>query len=147
MTRFDPQHLPAEVLEFLTDPHLASLTTLRRNGSPHVVPVGFTFDPVTATVRVITSGESVKARNADRETGLAAVCQADRARWLTLEGPIWVERDADAVRDAERRYAERYRTPRENPKRVVLVIDVAAVLGSVRPPSAPADQQGPGRSK
>ena len=34
-----------EMLAFLREYHLASLTTLRRDGSPHVVPVGFSYDP------------------------------------------------------------------------------------------------------
>ncbi len=42
---FDPGALPGTALEFLTERHLASLTTLRADGSPHVVPVGFTYDP------------------------------------------------------------------------------------------------------
>ena len=132
----DLDALGPEVLEFLTERHLATLTTLRADGTPHVVPVGFTYDAVTRLARVITSGESVKARNADRaSTGSAAVpnvaalCQVDRARWLTLSGPIWVERDPDAVADAVRRYAGRYRPPRVNPKRVVLVMDVTRMLG------------------
>jgi len=132
----DLVNLGPDVLAFLTERHLATLTTLRADGSPHVVPVGFTYDPETRPVRVITSGDSVKARNADRaSTGsaripkVAAVCQVDRARWLTLSGPIRVERDPDAVADAERRYAERYRQPRDNPKRVVLVIAVERILG------------------
>ncbi len=132
----DIDDLGPEVLAFLTERHLATLTTLRADGSPHVVPVGFTYDPETRLARVITSGDSVKARNAERASAgaagipdVAAVCQVDRARWLTLSGPIRVERDPDAVADAERRYAERYRPPRENPKRVVLIIAVARILG------------------
>lgn len=38
--------------------------------------------------------------------------------------------DADAVRDAELRYAQRYRTPRPNPRRVVIEVQVERVLGS-----------------
>ena len=132
----DLDHLGPEALAFLAERHLATLTTLRADGSPHVVPVGFTYDPETRLARVITSSDSVKARNADRAatgsagtSNLAALCQVDRARWLTLSGPIRVERDPEAVADAERRYAERYRQPRENPKRVVLVMEVARVLG------------------
>ena len=128
--------LSPEVLAFLTERHLATLTTLRADGSPHVVPVGFTYDPVTRTARVITSGDSVKARNADRpSTGsggvpsVAALCQVERARWLTLSGPVRVDRDPDAVADAVRRYAARYKQPRVNPKRVVLVMDVTRILG------------------
>ncbi|HZA04782.1 MAG TPA: TIGR03618 family F420-dependent PPOX class oxidoreductase [Propionibacteriaceae bacterium] len=132
----DLDDLGPEVLAFLTERHLATLTTLRADGSPHVVPVGFSYDPQTRLARVITSGDSVKARNADRaSTGsagisnVAALCQVDRARWLTLSGPIRVEREPAAVADAERRYAERYRQPRENPKRVVLIIEVSRMLG------------------
>ena len=122
--------LGPEVLAFLTERHLATLTTLRTDGSPHVVPVGFTYDPATRLARVITSGDSVKARNAGRHGAVAALCQFDRARWLTLSGPISVETAADAVADAERRYAERYQPPRVNPKRVVLRIQVERLLGS-----------------
>ena len=128
--------LGPEVLDFLTERHLATLTTLRADGSPHVVPVGFTYEPETRLARVITSGDSVKARNADRaSTGsagisnVAALCQVERARWLTLSGPIRVDRDPEAVADAVRRYAARYRQPRVNPKRVVLVMEVDRVLG------------------
>ena len=38
---------------------------------------------------------------------------------------------ADAVADAEQRYAARYREPRPNPERVVIAIDVRSVLGNV----------------
>ena len=38
--------------------------------------------------------------------------------------------EVDAVRDAELRYAQRYRTPRVNPRRVVIEVQVERVLGS-----------------
>ena len=120
------------VLDFLTERHLATLTTLRADGSPHVVPVGFSYEPETRLARVITSGDSVKARNAGRAGAVGALCQVDRARWLTLSGPVHVVTDPAAVADAVRRYAERYRPPRVNPKRVVLVVEVDRLLGSVR---------------
>jgi PPOX class probable F420-dependent enzyme len=125
----DPADLGEEVLTFLVERHLATLTNVRANGTPHVVPVGFTYEPATRLARVITSGESVKAKLADRPGAVGALCQVDRARWLTLSGPLHVERDPEAVADAERRYAERYRTPRVNPLRVVLVMQVERILG------------------
>ena len=130
--KLDPAALPSAACGFLVERHLASLTTTRSNGDLHVVPVGFTFDPASATARVITSGDSLKARNADRPGAIAALCSVDGARWITLYGPIRVDRSAVAVADAERRYAERYRAPRVNPKRVVLIMDVTAVSASVR---------------
>ncbi len=130
--RLDPAALPDEAIAFLAERHLATLTTLRRDGSPHVVPVGFTFDPESRLARVITSGDSVKARNAGRPGAVGALCQLEGARWLTLSGPIRVDRDADAVADAVARYAARYRQPRENPKRVALIMAVDTILASLR---------------
>lgn len=129
-----PDDLPEPVLEMLRERHLASLTTLRVDGSPHVVPVGFTWDEDTHVVRVITGGGSLKARNAARG-GRAVVSQVDGRRWITLEGPARILTDPDEVRDAEERYGRRYRTPRPNPERVVLVIDVDRVLGASWPGS------------
>ena len=125
----DPAALPDPVVAFLGERHLATLTTLRSDGSPHVVAVGFTWDPGAGLVRVITSRSSVKARNAARG-GRAAVCQVDGRRWLTLEGTARVLESADDVREGEERYAARYRQPRPNPERVVVAIAIDRVLGS-----------------
>lgn len=125
-----------ELRRFWTERHLCSLTTLRADGSPHVVPVGVTFDADRMLARVITSGTSQKVRNVDRATasgGAArvAVCQIDGRRWSTLEGTARVSRDAGEVGTAVERYAQRYRQPRVNPQRVVLLIGVTRILGSV----------------
>ncbi|GAB3199663.1 F420-dependent biliverdin reductase [Geodermatophilus arenarius] len=126
----DPAALGPGALAFLTERHLATLTTLRADGSPHVVPVGVTYDPDTRTARVITSGGSAKARHVRAGQTRVAVCQVDGRRWLTLEGTAVVRDDAAAVADAEARYARRYRQPRENPARVVVEISVDRVLGN-----------------
>ena len=121
--------LTNDALAFLTERHLAMLTTLRPDNSPHVVAVGFTFDPKTHIARGITSRGSQKAVNAERG-GVAGLSQVDGARWLSLEGPASVNTEVDAVRDAELRYAQRYRTPRDNPRRVAIEVRVERVLGS-----------------
>jgi PPOX class probable F420-dependent enzyme len=125
-----PADLAPDALAFLAERHLATLTTLRADGTPHVVPVGMTYDPATATARVITSGTSAKARHVRAGGARVAVCQVDGRRWLTLEGAAVVRDDTASVRDAEERYARRYRRPRENPARVVLEISVDRVLGN-----------------
>ena len=125
----DPDALDEATLTFLVERHLATLTNVRADGTPHVVPVGFTYEPETRLARVITGGGSVKARLAARPGAVAALCQVDGRRWLTLSGPIHVERDPAAVADAVERYAQRYRQPRVNPERVVLVVAVERVLG------------------
>lgn len=116
-------------LAFLSDRHLATLTTLRPDGSPHVTPVGFTWDAEAGLARVICSGSSRKAANAARG-GPVALCQVDGRWWVTLEGTARVSADAEKVADAVARYAVRYRQPRVNPTRVALEIAVTRVLGS-----------------
>ena len=125
----DLGNLDDATLIFLAERHLATLTHVRADGIPHVVPVGFTYEPAARLARVITSGTSVKARLAARPGAVAALCQVDGRRWLTLSGPVHVERNPEAVADAERRYAQRYRQPRDNPLRVVLVMEVDRILG------------------
>jgi len=127
VTALDPAD--PEVVAFWRERHLCTLTTLRADGSPHVVPVGTTFDAATMTARVITRDQSVKVRNISDGSARVAVCQVDGRRWSTLEGMARVTRDADEVADAVARYAERYRQPRPNPERVAVVIDVTRLLG------------------
>lgn len=125
----DATALTDDAIDFLTERHLATLTTLRPDGTPHVIAVGFTYDGDAQIARVITNDVSQKAINAGRGA-YAAVTQIDGARWLTLEGPASVRNDRESVVDAENRYAQRYRVPRENPTRVVIEIQVQRVLGS-----------------
>src|SRR4051794_9739415 len=126
----DPSALPEAVTTFLTERHLATLTTMRPDGTPHVVAVGFTWDPEAALVRVITWAGSRKARNlVARPDSPAAVCQVEGGRWLTLEGTAVVTSDPSRVAEAVRRYAERYRPPGERDDRVVIEISVNRVLG------------------
>jgi PPOX class probable F420-dependent enzyme len=131
------------LVAFLTERHLATLTTLRADGSPHVVPVGVTFDPATGTARVITSGTSAKARHVRAGRARVAVCQVDGRCWTTLEGTAVLREDAASVADAEARYAARYQPPRVNPARVVLEISVDRVLGNAERWRAPGPEEAP----
>jgi F420H(2)-dependent biliverdin reductase len=131
----DPSALDENALLFLRERHLATLTTLRSNGSPHVVAVGFTFDAAHGIVRVIASAGSQKVRNIERAMaedqafGRAVVCQIDGPRWLSLEGTAVVTREPERIAEAVRRYSDRYQTPRENPNRVAIEITVDRILG------------------
>ena len=118
----------AAALAFLGERHLATLTTIRPDGSPHVVPVGFTYDPERNLVRIITGAGSRKVAHL-RSGGRAVVCQVDGRRWITLEGLGRVTADPADVAEAVRRYEGRYRPPRENPTRVAIEIAVDRVLG------------------
>lgn len=117
-----------EMLGFLAEYHLASLTTLRADGSPHVVPVGFSYDHDERIVRVITFASSTKFKNALRG-GRAAVSQVDGGRWLTLEGVVSGTDDPQRVAKAVRGYAARYREPGERQDRVAIEIAVDRIMG------------------
>ena len=130
MVVHDP-HDP-DLIAFWTERHLCTFTTLRADGTPHVVPVGVTYDHETGRARVITNGTSVKARHLESAPGPVAACQVDRARWSTIEGTGRVSRDPADVAEAVRRYAERYRQPRPNNERVAVIIEVTRILGSAR---------------
>jgi F420H(2)-dependent biliverdin reductase len=126
----DPTDLSPDVLAFLGEYHLASLTTARPDGTPHVVPVGFSFSPADGLVRVITWAGSKKARNvAAAPGGRAVVCQVDGGRWLSLEGVATVTDDPARVTAAVEGYAGRYRQPGERDDRVAIEIQVDRILG------------------
>ena len=126
----DPHQLSDDAQAFLRDYALATLTTLRADGSPHVVPVGFSYDMPTATAMIIAVDGSQKVVNADRN-GRAVVSQVDGPRWLSFEGTVRVSRDQEEIRVAEERYARRYRQPAERDDRVAIIIDGDRVLGRV----------------
>lgn len=125
-------------LEFWSEYHLCTLTTIRPDGRPHVVPVGVTVDAEAGVARVITFKSSKKVANilaAQPEQARVAVCQVDGGRWATLEGTAEILTDAVAVEDAVARYADRYgRTPAPNPDRVVVEITIDRAMGQAELP-------------
>lgn len=124
----------ADYLAFWRERHLCTLTTLRPDGTPHVVPVGVTYEPETGLARVITGKNTTKVANvlaAGPGGARVAVCQVHRRRWATLEGVATVRTESDRVADAVGRYAARYeREPRPNPDRIVIEIAVDRALGN-----------------
>jgi hypothetical protein len=117
----DPTDPGPDVLAFLTERHLATLTTLRADGSPHVGKDPRA--PLPSQARAGTLHEGHGNRGARRSA-------SGGRRWLTLEGTAVVHDDGDRVADAVARYAVRYRQPRENPARVAVEIAVDRILGS-----------------
>ncbi|MHA5054589.1 pyridoxamine 5'-phosphate oxidase family protein [Streptomyces sp. SD15] len=131
----DPRDPDPSYLSFWRERHLCTLTTLRPDGSPHVVPVGVTYDPEAGLARVITNKSSAKvghvlAAAASERGERVAVCQVDGRRWATLEGRATVSVEPTRIAEAERRYAERYgRVPSPNPSRVVIEIELTSAMG------------------
>lgn len=127
VTSWDLDHVSPEGLEFMTDRHLATLSTIGPDGRIHSVPVGFSYRDGIA--RVITSGTSQKVANARRDPR-ATLSQVDGARWLTVSGVARVSDDKDDVALAVELYAARYRQPRVNPLRVAIIVELDRVMGS-----------------
>ena len=110
---------------------------MRPDGTPHVVPVAFTWDSGRGRARITTRVTSVKARLIEAGAGpevplRSALCQVEGQRWLTLEGTITLSRDPAQIAEAVARYADRYRVLGAQPERVVLHLVVERVLGTVR---------------
>ena len=55
----------------------------------------------------------------------------DGARWVTLSGVGTVTDEPEAVAEAVKRYAERYRQPKDRDDRVVIEIAVGRIFGQV----------------
>lgn len=125
MASWEPRwdDFPTSLLDFWTERHLCTLTTLRTDGRPHVTPVGVALDLDRQCAWVITSRTSLKAVHAAADPRIAA-CQVDGRRWSTIEGRAEVKTDPESILRAEERYAARYRTPSPNPARVALRIEV-----------------------
>ena len=130
---------PAAYLSFWRERHLCTLTTLRPDGTPHVVPVGVTFDPEAGLARVLANKSSRKVAHVLAASGVegpggpgarVAVCQVAGRRWATLEGVAEVSAEPGRVAEGMRRYEERYgRVPSPNPDRVVVEIRVTRAMG------------------
>ena len=128
-------HLTPEQVVFLTERHLATLTTLRPDGTPHVVPVAPTWDREARVLRITTQDGSAKVRHVEHQLARgaeprAAVCQVHGGRWLTLEGTLAVSRDPEEIADAVRRHALRFHALEDDPARIVLRLRVDRVMGS-----------------
>jgi F420H(2)-dependent biliverdin reductase len=110
-----------DLVDFWRERHLCTVSTLRADGSPHVVPMGIVLDAEHARAWGITSGASQKVVNLrSGHDPRIAVCQV-----------AVVCEDEPSVAEAVRRYAERYRQPRPNPARVAIRIELRRVLGNV----------------
>lgn len=126
-----PAELSEEMLDFLTERHLASLT-ISADGEPlHVSAVGFTWDDDAGLARIITFAASKKVRVLEASGSAPAVlCQIDGGRWLALHGVATVTANAVINADAEARYAARYRPPGDRgADRRTIEVAVSKVVG------------------
>ena len=89
--------LAPDVRDFLGEPHVAALATVRPNGRPHVTPVWYEFDGQEFIVSSFRTTQ--KVHNVSRK-GFAALCIYDQAlpyRQVIVEGSARVGSPLDNV--------------------------------------------------
>ncbi len=123
------EELTADDITFLTERHLATLTTLRPDGGPHVVAIAFTFDVESGTAHIICRDGGQKVRNIERDARVV-LAQVDGRRWLALEGTATPQRDAVDIAAAVAAFESRYRPTTDNPERIAIEIVIDRILGS-----------------
>ena len=128
---FDPENLSDDVLSFLKERHVGTLTTMTPDGRLHVVAIAFTYEPSDGLIRMITFGTSKKVKNLRQagDAARAAVGQVDGPRWLSFEGPARVVDDPEGVAKAVALHALRYKQPSDNPARVAIELTPEQILG------------------
>lgn len=120
--------LTDEGRQFLTDRHLATLSTFGPRDDIHVVAVGFTLGD-DGYIRITTNDRSQKVRNIERDPR-ATVAQVEGRQWLSMAGRAEIERDPEAIAHAVALYARRYRQLGENPNRIVIRITPERLMSS-----------------
>jgi PPOX class probable F420-dependent enzyme len=128
--RFDLDDLPPELETFVAQRRVATLTLVRADGTPHVTPVGITWDSSARLVRVITWADALKARILSKAGSVpAAACEVDGGHWLTFSGSARLVTEAGPVDEAVERYTRRYKPPKPRSDRVAIELQVASITG------------------
>ncbi len=90
---------PDQVRAFMLDgSRTGKLATVRADGSPHVVPVWFTFDDVGRIV-FLTGAGSLKARNMVRDPRVAIAVDDESMpfAWARVDGTAELEAESDEL--------------------------------------------------
>ena len=84
---------PEEIDEYLGNPHVAQLVTIRPDGRPHIAPVWYIRE--SGRVKVMTFESSVKVRNVNSNSKVAISVATDGHpyRYVILEGDAVVTKE------------------------------------------------------
>ena len=100
-----------EVRAFLTSdpPRPGVLATTRRDGRPHAAPLWYVVDD-DGTIVFTTGADTVKGRTLQRRGWATMTVDDDRPpfSFVTVEGPVTISDDLDAVQGWAARIAGRY---------------------------------------
>ena len=81
-----------ELRRFLSDPRLAKVATLKKDGSPHITPVWFDFDGTH--LYLSSSPKTTKVKNIQRDNRVAVtIANEDGSKVAIFEGTAEVSED------------------------------------------------------
>ena len=128
---------PEQISEFLENPRLADLATVRPDGSPHVAPVWYDYDGTV--FRVLVDPTAIKIRNARRNDRVAMSIPTHEPPYAYVlvngtakisEEEYWPLLQRMSVRYLGKEEGERYaRKTYEDLKFVVLTVTPSRVTG------------------
>lgn len=116
--------IPDHLDDFWSTPRIATLGTVRADGSPHLVPIHCVRDG--GEFLVLTYLDSVKARNVGRNA-YASLAEHTNSTWVTVEGSARLSEDPRAFERARAAYQNRYGRAAHFGE-CVLIIEVDRVL-------------------
>lgn len=112
--------------EFWAAPRLATLGTVRADGTPHLVPVKAMRDD--EELLVLTRAASAKARHVVRRPW-ASVAEVTPTTWFTVEGKAVVSTDVDDVARGLAAYERRFGRDGWSGADCVVMVRIERVLG------------------
>ncbi|MEE9275485.1 MAG: PPOX class F420-dependent oxidoreductase [bacterium] len=104
---------PKEMDEFLSEPRMVRLGTTNADGSPHVVPLVYVFDPAEGSFFISTGADSVTTRNLRRNPAVTLCIDDDTApfRAVIAEGEAQVSEPMGTDHEGIKRGVEHFFGP------------------------------------
>jgi len=119
-----------EMEEFLSQGHIARIATVKKDGSPHVVPVWFLWEG--GELIIVTYPNSVKIKNIKRDNRVAvAIDVPDPGKGVIVEGTAQLSNDE--VKETTRKISAKYMKPEELDDYVESVLKTPMVVITVVP--------------
>ena len=104
---------PKEMDDFLCEPRVGRFGSVNADGSPHVVPFVFLFDPKEGTFFVSTKAASVTTRNLRRNSSVS-VCVDDGEypfRAVVVNGEAQVSEPTGTDHEAQKKLVDHFYGP------------------------------------
>ena len=92
--------------EFLREDHVAVISTLNKDGSPHVTMIWYLLQE-DGTLIMSTPGRTQKVKNLRRDPRIA-VCVGDERRSISLYGTVTISEDQNVIRRDLEQLVPRY---------------------------------------